>query len=404
MAQNTSAHGPIKACLAAALAAILAATPSLEAQDATTTGAAPALSPLPRPEDPATPQKSTSPMPAAERSWLFEALPENFSSRAYRDSIEKLFNAFEQHTGKSLAPAKKRKAVIKINTAAGAGLFTPQPLVTAVIRALLQRGYPSDGILVVDLSERRIRECGYPCVGEQYPVLTPGIPLKILADFPVHPLDSEKYYSPRWAVESPLPSREITAKQGDYTGNLEILEKARRSSLPAPLFEDADLWISLPVAMDSPSLGVSCALANETIWNVSNQRRFLENPIATPEAAIEIARTLEGSRPETLVLHVLSLEKWQYTGGPVFNSNYTASEKRLWLSANPVILDALMLQRINKAREYNKFPPITPAPSMFTKANSLPQKEITPAIALGSPNPSEITLVQVDKPPATTKK
>ncbi|MBP7483033.1 MAG: DUF362 domain-containing protein, partial [Lacunisphaera sp.] len=42
-----------------------------------------------------------------------------------------------------------------------------------------------------------------------------------------------------------------------------------------------------------------------------------------------------------------------------FNSLYTASEPRLLMTTDPVLLDSLMLERINAVRKRNGFDPVT---------------------------------------------
>ncbi|MDR1818578.1 MAG: hypothetical protein LBR07_10565 [Puniceicoccales bacterium] len=316
---------------------------------------------------------------------LFEAQLPNFSRRSYDDAVSGLFTAFETRTGRALKPGRAGSVGLKIYTESGPGIATPKNLVRAAIRALERRGFERGRIYIVDLSERTLRESGYLA-----PLRVDGGGVETFEGCPVLALDTGKYYSRRWFYENPLPSREIFAKQGDFAAERMLSDK--QSMLPASLFLQMDFWLNLAVALDSPALGVSGALGNATIWNISNQRRFLDNPANAQKVAIEVAAIPEFQR--SLVFHVLALERYQFVGGPKFDANHCVSEPRLWLSANPLVLDFLMLGRINNARERKGFPRIEPEPEMFVRGN-------TPPILLGSCRPSEIELVTL-KPPAAT--
>lgn len=342
----------------------------------------------PLPQTPATPADIETPAtenplsapptaPNDSRRFLFASRPKDFSEKSYAASVTNLFAAFETKTARALKPGASGKVGLKIYTASGNGLATPKNLTRAVIKELEKRGFARDKIFLLDLNEKFLRTTGYlprlPVAGETF------------EGCPVLALDSGKHYNGKWSYANPLPSKEVVAAPGDYS--LAISNADKLSMLPVPLMFDVDFWISLPVATDSQALGVSGALGNATIWNISNQKRFLENAANAQKAAVEIAAIPE--LHEKFVFTLLSLEKYQFIGGPEFDSNYCLSENRLWLSGNPLILDFLMMERMNKARVRQNLPAIDPEPAMFLMGNAAP-------IYLGSCVPSEITLVQVD--------
>lgn len=151
--------------------------------------------------------------------------------------------------------------------------------------------------------------------------------------------------------------------------SLEEGVEARKSFLPEPLLFEVDFWINLAVGVDDPALGVDGVLANATLWNVSNSRRFLVNQATASAAVAEIAAIPELA--ERLVLNLVSLEAYQFIGGPFFNAIYTRSEPRLWMSSDPVALDRLLYDRINTMRRLEGFPEIDPLPRQLPFATSL---------------------------------
>lgn len=283
---------------------------------------------------------------------VWEAKLASFDDAAYAAQVEALFVKFEKSTGHLLKPGAKKKVGLKIYTDSGAGLATPVPLVRAVIAALERRGFQQDKIFLVGLNQLRLRMTGY-------------LPSLVTGDGPfknhqIYVLESGKFYDPVWFYDSPLPSRFdpiFAEKSVEGVEANTTVEQDRKSFLATPLFLDADYWINLPVFTDHPTLGVNGALVNATLWNASNTARFFRSPANAPAAVAEMSAIPE--LRATWVFTLASLERYQFIGGPYFNSLYTISEPLLWLSTDPVFIDSLILDRMNEWRAKTGFKPVS---------------------------------------------
>ena len=270
----------------------------------------------------------------------------------YAREVEILVQKYEASVGQPIVPGEKRRVGIKIYTDSGPGLATPVPLVKAIIASLERRGFTRENIFLVGLNQLRLRLTGF------LPSLVSGrTPFE---GHPVYVLESGRYYDPVWFYDSPLPSRfdpVFAEKQVEGIDGYTSVEQDRKSFLATPLFLEADFWINLPVYTDHPVLGVNGALVNATLWNASNTARFFRSPANAPAAVAEMSAIPE--LRQTWLFTIASLERYQFIGGPYFNSLYTRSEPRIWLSSDPVALDTLMLGRINEWRKRTGFQPVS---------------------------------------------
>ncbi len=284
----------------------------------------------------------------------------------YYSAVTAMVETYEAKVGTSLAPSKRGKVGIKVNTRSGRGLSTPLQLLRAVIEVLEARGFARDSILIVDYSAYQLRQAGImPSISSDQ------------GDFegcPVYALDSEQHYDLDWFYDSPLPPSlnqepQLFGSLGRGSRSLKVGAKERKSFLAAPLLFEVDFWLNLAVGVDDAALGVDGALANATLWNVSNSQRFLGNEATASSAVAEIAAIPELN--ERMVLHFISLDRYQYIGGPLFNSRYSRSEPLLWMSSDPVAIDRLLCDKINKHRRLDGFPEISPLPRQLPFAASL---------------------------------
>ena len=146
-------------------------------------------------------------------------------------------------------------------------------------------------------------------------------------------------------------------------------DEARKSYLPENLLTRVDFWINLPMASHNPATGLSGALVNATLLNVTNGGRFFTSPANASVAIAEIGAIPELA--ESWALNLISLEGFQYIGGPAYNANYTFSMPELWMSVDPVIMDANLIQLQNLARAKAGFRPLPEIPDFIVYAMQL---------------------------------
>lgn len=303
-----------------------------------------------------------------------------FDEATYDRQVEKMISTFEQATGKRLVPGPKKKVGLKIYADSGPGLATPVPLVKAVISALKRRGFEHSNIFLVGLNALRLRMTGY------LPSLVSGE--TPFFGNPVYVLESGRYYDPLWFYDSPLPQRFdpiFAEQQTKGVSNTSTKDEDRKSFLATPLFLDADFWINLPVYSDHPTLGINGALVNATLWNASNTARFFRSPANAPAAVAEMSAIPE--LRQTWMFTIASLERYQFIGGPFFNSLYTVSEPLLWLSNDPVMLDSLARDRINAHRKKEGFEPVD---------EEIRTLEFAETLGVGSTKTKQVKMIPVE--------
>lgn len=320
------------------------------------------------------------PAAPAPRPVVWEADLTAFDQANYTRAVEALINRFEAASGHRLVPGPKKKVGLKVYTDSGPGLATPIPLVKAVMQALHERGFEDKNVFLVVLNGLRAQMTGY------LPSLVTGkTPFE---GHPVYVLESGRFYDKVWFYDSPLPERfdpVFAAQQTKNYDNNSTRDEDRKSFLDTMLFLDADFWINLPVYTDHPTLGVNGALVNATLWNASNTARFFRSPANAPAAVAEMSAIPE--LRETWVCTIASLEEYQYIGGPFFNSLYTASEPRVWLSQDPVIMDSLMRARMDLLRRRDGFDPIS---------DDIPTLEDAEMLGVGSTRIKSVRIVRVN--------
>ena len=261
-------------------------------------------------------------------------------------------------TGKASASAAWASLVrpgdivgIKVAAAPGAMGGTHPAVVRAVAQGLREAGVPAANIIVWDRNREDLQAAGF---SEKDP------------DFRLQWIDPTTGYDPEAVLTAPVLGRLIwgDSKFGQKKGaRMEDLlstgdQLSSTSYYAAVLSKKVKKVINIPSLCDSFMSGLNGSLANMTLSNVDNWRRFVKEPdFGNPFVAEIYADPIVHDKVVLTIMDGLAV---QFAGGPFPNPNFTRQYFTIFASNDPVALDATAVRLIDEYRLANKLPPIAP--------------------------------------------
>ena len=236
---------------------------------------------------------------------------------------------------------------IKISAAGGELFTTHHDVVNAIVDGLAAAGHPRSSIVVWDRSLGGIKEAGYrPAVD--------GYQVKAIAP--------HTGYDPKAMLSAPLAGKLVWG-DFDYVGDIGKMPlfadadaTSNVSHFSKIISSDVDKVINVPVMSVSETNGIAGCIYNMTIPNIDNWRRFAQGSRFGAGSLAEIySNSLIAKK---VVLNLMDGLLAQYAGGPQPQPNYAVHFATLYVSKDPVALDAVALKRLEEWRKRGSLRPV----------------------------------------------
>jgi hypothetical protein len=279
---------------------------------------------------------------------------------AFRPRAEKVRAMVERGittlTGKTTVPAAWRSLVltqdvvgIKVYSAPGPNSGTRPAVVSAVIEGLLAAGLPARQIIVWDSNATDLRLAGFYDLAGRYGIRVAG--------------SAQSGYDEATYYETNLLGNLVW-------GDLEFGKKGpgigRKSFLSKLVAKEITKIINITPLLNHNLAGVAGNLFGLVSASVDNFARFESNPDWLSSAVPEIyAFSQIGDR---VVLNITDALICQYEGGERSLLQYSATLNQLRFSTDPVALDILSLQELDRQRQTAKAPVVKPNEELYSNA------------------------------------
>jgi uncharacterized protein (DUF362 family) len=269
---------------------------------------------------------------------------------------------------------------IKVAAAPGSMGGTHPAVTRAIAQGLQQAGVPAAHIIVWDRNREDLLNAKY----------TPDDP-----DFRLQWVDPTTGYDSKATLTAPVLGRLIwgDSKFGDIKGTrLEDLlphgeQLSSTSYYASVLSKKVTKVINVPSLCDSYMTGLNGAIANMTLWNVDNWRRFIKEPeFGNPYLAEIYADPMVRDKVVLTIMDGLSL---QFAGGPFLNPSFTRPYYTIFASTDAVSIDATAARLIDEYRVLNKLPKIWDVAGHIQAAESM---------GLGNADEANIEQIRVGGP------
>ena len=275
---------------------------------------------------------------------------------------------------------------IKVSAAGGSVSGTHPDVVNAIASGLIDAGVPAANIIIWDRKLEDLLAAGFRRESRLYQLRW---------------VDPANGYDRKSQLTAPVLGRLIWGDSGfgNRTGSrmedrLSSGEQLSSNSyFSKVLSKNVTKVINVPSLTDSFLTGVNGALANMTLPNLDNWRRFTRDPaFGDPYLAEIYADEMIRGKVVLTILDGLIL---QYAGGPVPNPGFSIANHTLYASKDPVAIDATAARLLNENRSPAKLPTLDEMTHWIESAS---------VIGLGKYKESDIELVPVaTRPPPTLK-
>ncbi|HHT9124693.1 MAG TPA: DUF362 domain-containing protein [Candidatus Brocadiia bacterium] len=218
---------------------------------------------------------------------------------------------------------------IKINPIGGRKLSTNPEVVNAIVKGLMLTGVKENNIIVWDKEEKYLLEAGYP-------INTSERGVRCYATEPTAGYDKDVFYE----------------TDEDEPGLRE--EDDCKSLFSNIVTKHVTAIINVPVMKDHPVTGVTLCMKNITFGSVNNAPRFHPDPFyGDPMMAEVYSHPMLRSKVR---LHILDCLQACFAGGPAYMTPNTMwNEEAVFIGTDPVAIDQIGLEIIEKKRLENKF-------------------------------------------------
>jgi hypothetical protein len=263
--------------------------------------------------------------------------------------------------------SRKDVVGIKVYSGPGPNSGTRPAVVEAVVAGLLKTGIPASNIIVWDRRLVDLRLAGFSYLANHYKIRLAGA--------------VDAGYDEKVSYPNPLPG-DLSA--GDLEFDRDRATSGNKSYVTKLLTQSITKIISIAPLLNHNTAGVSGNLYGLAMGSVDNTLRFRASPNALARAVPEIyAMPAVGDR---VVLNITDALIGQYQGEQMSLLHFSTQLNQIWFSKDPVALDVLGVDELNRERQAAKMISNGDNPELYQNAG---------ALELGVPDLSRIWIDKV---------
>jgi Domain of unknown function (DUF362) len=232
---------------------------------------------------------------------------------------------------------------LKVYSAPGPNSGTRPAVVAAVVEGLLAAGLPPKHVIVWDRQVADLRLAGFFDLADRYGIRVAG---SAQAGW-----DEQAFYEPDSPVLGNLVWGDLEfGRKGDGVG--------RKSFVSKLVSREITKIINVTPLLNHNEAGVSGNLYGLALGSVDNVIRFESSPDTLAKAIPEIYSLPALS--DHVVLNITDALICQYEGGERGLLHYSATLNQIRFSRDPVALDVLSIQELDRQRRLAHFLPVKP--------------------------------------------